>query len=158
MQNKTLNEPWVQFKVRKAKTTDIDAVYHIRREQFTTPWKKEQFRDELYHHIANFFVSEDISTGKIAGYIIFWIIEEILEIHDIAVKEEAKRKSVANSLMDVMLKEAAIANVKEIFLEVRKSNAPAIRLYEKYGFKKIGKREKYFSKPVECANVYKLEI
>lgn len=142
--------------IRKARPGDIDAVYYIKQEQFSNPWKKKLFYDELNHDIAFFYVAEDTATGEIIGYIIFWIIQETLELHDIAVIEKYKKKGAGSQLMDFMLETARARQVEEMFLEVRQSNTVAIALYEKYNFKKINVRKNYYTEPVEDAAVYAL--
>ncbi|MDQ1352365.1 MAG: [ribosomal protein S18]-alanine N-acetyltransferase [Acidobacteriota bacterium] len=142
--------------IRKARPADIDAVYYIKREQFSNPWKKQSFYDELDHDIAFFYVAEDTVTHEIIGYIIFWIIQETLELHDIAVIEKYKKKGIGAQLMDFMLETARARQVEEIFLEVRQSNTAAVTLYEKYHFKRIDVRKNYYSEPVEDAAIYAL--
>lgn len=142
--------------IRKAQPGDIDAIYYIKKEQFSNPWKKQLFYDELDHDIAFFYAAEDTATGEIIGYIIFWIIRETLELHDIAVREKYKKKGIGSQLMDFMLETARARQVEEMFLEVRQSNTAAITLYEKYNFKKIDVRKNYYTGPVEDAAVYAL--
>ncbi|MCP4154675.1 MAG: ribosomal protein S18-alanine N-acetyltransferase [bacterium] len=146
------------LRIRKALLKDIDKVYSIEQEQFPHPWKKNFFISELSHDIARFFVAEDTDSRALAGYIIFWIIEETIELHDIAVAESYKRKGIASKLVDFLLDTADGGNVIEVFLEVRKSNQAAIAFYETYNFKKIDERKNYYKKPTENALVLKLEI
>jgi [ribosomal protein S18]-alanine N-acetyltransferase len=142
--------------VRKAKPADIDPVYYIKQEQFSNPWKKQLFYDELDHDIAFFYVTEDTASHEIIGYIIFWIIQETMELHDIAVIEKYKKKGIGSQLLDFMMEIARARQVEEIFLEVRQSNTPAITLYEKYHFKRIDVRKNYYTEPVEDAAIYAL--
>jgi len=142
--------------IRKARPGDIDAVYYIKKEQFSNPWKKQFFYDELDHDIAFFYVAEDTTSKEIIGYIIFWIIRETLELHDIAVIEKYKKKGAGSQMMEFMLETAGARQVEEMFLEVRQSNTAAIAFYEKYHFKKIDMRKDYYTEPVEDASVYAL--
>jgi ribosomal-protein-alanine N-acetyltransferase len=151
-------QPACTILIRKARPADIDAVYYIKQEQFTNPWKKQAFYDELDHDIAFFYVAEDTEAQEISGYIIFWIIQETLELHDIVVREKYKQKGIGSRLMDFMLETARSQQVEEMFLEVRQSNAAAIRLYEKYHFKKIDVRKNYYTDPKEDAIVYALMV
>lgn len=141
---------------RKARLEDIDAVFYIKQEQFSNPWKKKFFYDELNHDIAFFYVAVDTATKEVIGYIIFWIIQETLELHDIAVIEKYKKKGIGSQLMDFMLETGRGRQVEEMFLEVRYSNTAAIAFYEKYNFKKIDVRKNYYTEPVEDAVVYAL--
>ena len=60
-------------------------------------------------------------------------------------------------LVEELIKSAAERGVTNIFLEVRASNASAIHLYEKYGFRQISVRKGYYTKPLEDALVMKRE-
>lgn len=110
------------------------------------------------HDIAYFFVAEEPGTGEILGYILFWIIEETMELHDIAVKKNRENKGLGSRLMEFMLGQAGSKGVREIFLEVRESNRAAIRLYDKFRFKKIDTRKDYFNQPREDALIYALYL
>ena len=142
--------------IRKARAEDIDSIYSIKQEQFLNPWKKDFFSNELSHDISYFYVAEDRETNKILGYIIFWIIEETLELHDIAVRGEHKKKGIGFLMMNVLLKIARARKVEELFLEVRKSNIEAIKFYETFNFKQIGVRKNYYKNPIEDALVFRL--
>lgn len=145
----------MNIRIRKARSRDIDAIYSIEQEQFLHPWKKKFFTSELTHNISFFYVAEDTDSMEVAGYIIFWIIEETLELHDIAVKGTYKKKGLGGRLMSFMFETAEARGVEEMFLEVRKSNKEAICFYEKFNFKQIDERKNYYTDPVENALVYK---
>lgn len=148
----------MSIRIRKTRAEDIDAVYSIELEQFTHPWKKKFFISELSHDISFFYAAEDTDSKEVAGYIIFWIVEETLELHDIAVKGTYKKKGIGSQLMRFMFETAAARGVEEMFLEVRKSNRDAVTFYEKFNFKQVGERKDYYSDPLENALVYKLII
>lgn len=114
--------------------------------------------DELTHDISYFYVAEDVETKEIAGYIIFWIIEETLELHHIAVKAGYKKKGIGAHLMHLLLETARSREVEELFLEVRRSNTEAIHFYEAFRFKPIDVRKSYYTDPQEDALVYKLNL
>jgi ribosomal-protein-alanine N-acetyltransferase len=144
--------------MRKTRAEDIDTIFRIKQEQFLNPWKKDFFYDEISHDISYFYVAEDTKTNEIRGYIIFWIIQETLELHDMAVIEKHKKKGIGSLMMNFMLETARVRKVEELFLEVRKSNEEAIKFYEKFNFKQIGKRKNYYKNPIEDALVYSLTI
>ena len=92
-----------------------------------------------------------MESGEIVGHI---CLETVLDegiLTSIAVKEKYRNKGIAKKLMDSFIDEAKNRNIAFINLEVRASNAPAIALYEKYGFVKMGTRKNYYSKPIEDA-------
>lgn len=144
-----------QVVIRKTVAPDIDAILKIEGEQFANPWKRKDFTPELNHDIAYFYVAEDQDTGAIAGYIIFWVIEEMIELHNIAVSGVYKKKGIGKKLMLFMLEKATQCDVKEIFLEVRKSNTEAILFYEAFHFELVSIRKSYYSEPTEDGMIYK---
>jgi ribosomal-protein-alanine acetyltransferase len=146
----------LRIRIRKAKTNDISAIASIEQQQFPHPWKKSYFTDELSHDISYFYAAEDILTHQVAGYIIFWIVEDLLELHKIVTAENFKKKGIGKKLFQFMLEIAKQKKVKEIFLEVRKSNSDAIKLYESFHFELAGIREAYYQDPVEDALIYRL--
>jgi len=146
----------LHIRIRKTKTDDITTIAGIEQQQFPNPWKKSYFTDELAHNISYFYAAEDILTNQLAGYIIFWIVEDLLELHKIVTAENYKRKGIGKKLFLFMLETAKQKKVKEIFLEVRKSNTAAIKFYESFHFELAGIREAYYHDPSEDALIYRL--
>jgi len=141
--------------VRKAFAGDIPRVFEIETEVTPNPWKESYFGDEIKNPLSFFYVAENEASGTIAGFIVFWLIDDQMELHNIAVSKEAQRTGVARSLMELMMQIATECGVRELFLEVRASNEPAMSLYETFGFVSIGVRKNYYSKPREDAILYK---
>ena len=141
--------------VRKATALDVSGAFEIETEVTPNPWKERYFQAELENPLSFFYVAEEDSFGGIVGFIVFWLIDEQMELHNIAVSGAAQRKGVANALMNLMMNIASECEVREIFLEVRASNQAAISLYEKFGFISVGVRKNYYSRPGEDARLYK---
>jgi [ribosomal protein S18]-alanine N-acetyltransferase len=146
------------IRIRKAKIGDIDSISDIDTRQFPDPWKINHFIDELSHNISFFYVAEEVNSKTIMGYINFWIVEETLELHKVAVSEDFTGKGIGKRLFLFMLETAKNKNVEELFLEVRKSNTAAIKLYKSFGFQLIDVRKNYYSEPQEDASIYKLRL
>lgn len=81
------------------------------------------------------YVKDDI----LQGYLYYSNIYDRLEINQIEVEPNFRRQGIASKLIEELLKEN-----KDITLEVRENNKQAIKLYEKYGFKKVAIRENYY--------------
>jgi ribosomal-protein-alanine N-acetyltransferase len=144
------------IRIRKAEANDISAIAGIEQQQFPHPWKKSYLIAELSHDISYFYVAEDTVGSRVAGYIIFWIVEDLLELHKIVSAENYKRKGIGKKLFLFMVEIAKQKEVKEVFLEVRKSNTEAIKFYESFHFELAGTRKDYYQDPMEDALIYRL--
>ena len=137
--------------IEKAKACNLQEIADIEKEIFSTPWSLKNITDTFKNENNWFFVGKDLESGEIVGHI---CLETVLDegiLTSIAVKEKYRNKGIAKKLMDSFIDEAKNRNIAFINLEVRASNAPAIALYEKYGFEKVGTRKNYYSKPTEGA-------
>jgi ribosomal-protein-alanine N-acetyltransferase len=87
------------------------------------------------------------------GYIGNWFIAEECHVGTIAVKRENRRQGIAEKLLGFTARKAIEENLSYIILEVRESNDSAIKLYEKLGFKIVGRRKGYYQDTGEDANL-----
>ena len=88
---------------------------------------------------------------NIVGYFGIDILPDFIDILTIVVKEEFKRKHIASFFLEEIFEIAKENNIQKILLEVRKSNIPAQKLYNKFGFKQISIRKNYYNNPNEDA-------
>lgn len=129
--------------IRLMRPEDLDKVMVIERTSFESPWTKNNFFDE--------FKNSDLSTqlvmeldNRIIAFAIVWIIIDECHLANIAVHPDCRRMGVAEILLNKVISIAREKNCKKIMLEVRKSNTPAIQLYNKYRFEKVGVRKNYY--------------
>ena len=127
----------------------IPQIAALERECFSTPWTENMLEDALFDSQASFIVAE-AEDGSILGYAGLHVIVDEGYIDNIAVEEAARRHGVASALLDVYCRFGAV-NLAFLTLEVRKSNLPAIALYEKFGFQQAGLRPGYYQRPREDA-------
>ncbi len=106
-------------------------------------WSKDSFYSEINNKVAKYYTAR-ISTGEIVGYAGAWHIVDEAHITTIATHPDFLRQHVAEALIVKLLKDCYNEFIKYITLEVRVSNNPAIKLYEKYGFKSLGARKGYY--------------
>lgn len=106
-------------------------------------WSRDSFYSEINNKIAKYYTAR-IPTGEIAGYIGTWHIVDEAHITTIATAPEYLRQHIAECLIVKSLEDCYNEFIKYITLEVRVSNIPAIKLYEKYGFKSLGTRKGYY--------------
>ena len=128
----------------------------IERTAFRFPWSAGFFRQELQVACARSILAE--ADGKIIGYVLFWLLPGAIDIHNIAVHVDFRRRGIARVLLGRVIDEARRQSIVHIMLEVRKSNLPAQKLYETVGFLTVGLRKGYYSDNGEDALAMTLEI
>ena len=134
---------------------DVDKIVELFNENFPDGWNKNMllsaFDGGRYFGFCA-FLGEDL-VGFIAlskGY-------DDCDLESIAVSPEHRRKGIAELLIKSAMEKVKEFGLVAVLLEVRETNAPAIRLYEKVGFEKISVRKKYYSDG-ENAVVMKKEL
>lgn len=135
---------------------DIGSIAEIEREAFSTPFKEKDLLDIYESDISSVLVAKH--EGTVVGYVSFTIIIDECQIINFATKEEYKRQGVGKSVMSALIEHCKQRGVCKVFLEVRESNAPAISLYEGYGFTRVGISKNHFSAPRENAILMNLEF
>ena len=146
----------MEITVRFAEKKDVKAIADIEAECFTTPETENTVRDVIENEVYEAFVAEN--DGVIVGHTITMTTCGDTDILSIAVKPEYRRFGIGDRLMENLFESAEKNNVENIFLEVRRSNIPAISLYEKNGFEKIGERKNFYDLPREDAVLMKKTI
>ncbi|MBQ2282549.1 MAG: ribosomal protein S18-alanine N-acetyltransferase [Agathobacter sp.] len=135
--------------IRKMEARDVSGVAKIEQENFSMPWSEKAFMDSLSQKEALFLVAEE--EDRVLGYIGIYLSFEEGEITNVSVDSSSRNKGVGSELVEQLKKEAQARGTEKIFLEVRVSNEPAIRLYEKQGFEQVGCRKNFYEKPREDA-------
>jgi ribosomal-protein-alanine N-acetyltransferase len=133
--------------------SEIEAVLAIEEASFTSPWTREMYAAELENEGVSYCFLARIDTGEAVGFCSFWRIVDELHINNLAVLPAWRRTGVATSLLDHVIKEGVRLGARRATLEVRRSNEPARRLYERFGFSVAGVRRAYYTHPVEDAIV-----
>jgi len=137
-------------------TADLDEIMVIERSSFPVPWSPGFFRQELQVACARSILAE--VHGKIIGYVIFWLLPGAIDIHNIAVHVDYRRRRLARSLLERVIDQARRQSIVRIMLEVRASNSPAQKLYQGMGFLTTGIRKGYYSDNGEDALAMTLEL
>jgi ribosomal-protein-alanine N-acetyltransferase len=121
-----------------------------------SPWTEEQFQSTLKQEHLFYILAE--SEAELIGFLAGSMIHQEAEIYNIVVSKEYKRQGIGSKLMSEMKRMLQVNGVRELFLEVRVSNKPAILLYKSFGFQPVGVRKNYYSKPREDAVVLKCTL
>ena len=126
---------------------DIEMLAAIERLCFSVPWSRAAFRAELLNPNARFFVA--VQEEKAAGYIGMHSVAGEGYITNVAVRPDFRRQGIGMRLLERLMEQAEKEGLAFVTLEVRPTNQSAIALYERFGFKPVGLRKKYYRKPVE---------
>ena len=123
---------------------DVEAVVQIEAEAYGKHhWAKSSFYDEMSNNLAKYYVAK-MPDGELVGYAGTWHIIDEGHITTIAVKKEYLRNHIGEAIIQRIIEDCYKNNIKYLTLEVRVSNIPAIKLYEKYGFQSLGTRKGYY--------------
>jgi [ribosomal protein S18]-alanine N-acetyltransferase len=127
----------------------LDEVARLEAASFANPWSREMLARELRNgDVARVYVLHD-RQGELLAFCGCWFIADELHINTLAVTAHARRQGIATRLLRFVFAEARTTGIRRATLEVRRSNAPALKLYEGLGFQVQAIRANYYSGPVE---------
>ena len=127
---------------RAMTSDDADAVAALEEKVFAMPWSREDFWREMRNELAEYVVGE--LDGKIIAYAGAWVSFEQAEVMHIAVEPDFRGQGVGTLLFGELITAVKERGAKSITLEVRPSNTVAIKLYESFGLKSVGRRRGYY--------------
>jgi ribosomal-protein-alanine N-acetyltransferase len=128
----------------------------IERASFTTPWPPQAYRQELEsNRLAAYLVG--VMDSDVVAYGGIWLMVDEAHITTFAVHPLYRRRRIGERLLLSLLDLSLDRHAREATLEVRLSNLAARRLYEKYGFRPVGIRPRYYSDNQEDALIMTTE-
>ena len=146
------------IEIRGMAETDLDQVMAIEKKSFAAPWSRNLFKETLAFSLAFNFVVRKKVDNKVVGYANFYLIRDEVQVLNIAIDPGSRGKGYAASLLSHAIALLKERKAEDFYLEVREGNAHALRLYHKLGFRKIGKRRKYYPETNEDAIVMHLKV
>jgi len=145
--------------VRSAALNDVPAILAIEQQALgAAHWTAEQYQELVGSGVV--LVAEDAAeeAGQLCGFVCAKAVAGDWEIENVVVAAAFLRRGIANELLRNLIQRAAGEAASAILLEVRESNLPARRLYEKHGFREMGRRRGYYRDPMEDAILYALRF
>ena len=137
--------------IRKAEKKDLPFFIMLEETCFGSPWSEKTLQDLFSSSYDQIWTAEE--DGQIVGYANLRILCGEGEIERVAVAPDRRCRGIGALLMQSMIGAAEADGAEAISLEVRAGNQPAIRLYQKYGFRSEGIRRNYYQNPVEDAMI-----
>jgi len=136
--------PPLKVVISAMRLEDLEEVQRIEEASFTTPWPPNAYRSELLtNRLASYLVAR--VDDRIVAYGGMWLMVDEAHITTFAVHPAWRRQRLGEQLLLAFLDLARDRHAREATLEVRLSNLAARRLYEKYGFRPVGVRPRYYS-------------
>lgn len=140
------------MRIEPATSADLDAIHEIERHSFKVAWSRTAFEAELARDIAHIDVAR---APHVIGFCNYWLVAASAEVHilSIATHPDRRRAGVGAKLLAHALDAGRAIGATRATLEVRKSNRPAIALYERAGFCTVHVRARYYQDDAEDALV-----
>jgi ribosomal-protein-alanine N-acetyltransferase len=148
--------PPLRLLIEPMRLDDLDDVHQIELASFSSPWPPNAYRSELEtSRLANYLVVR--AAGRLIAFGGMWLMVDEAHITTFAVHPAWRRQRIGERLLLAFLDLAIDRHAREATLEVRLSNIGARRLYEKYGFRPVGLRPRYYSDDGEDALIMTTE-
>ncbi len=142
--------------IRRMTLEDLPQIAALEKVCFSDPWSQRSITSELSNPYSRWLVWEE--EGTVLGYIGSQTVPPEADVMNIAVAPQHRKQKIGSKLLTALCELLHREGIDKLFLEVRASNAPAIALYEGFGFQILGRRPKYYVNPVEDAYIMGKEL
>ena len=132
-----------KIKIMPMHASDIDAITPNFETEFDKFWNINTLRNDFSNPNSTYIIAK--IDDEIVGFAGFLKICDETNIMNIVTKVDKRHLGIGSKLMQALIDEAKKQNLTSITLEVNDKNFQAIKLYEKFGFKRIGLRKKYYN-------------
>lgn len=152
-----------QILLKSLDIEDIEEILAIERMCFKSAWSREVFANEVLS-VDDFYCIgakiHDTETGqpRLVGFIVYWDVYQYLHIINIAVHQDYRNIGIGRRLICHAMEFTRANNIRIVMLEVRRSNIVAQKLYQKFGFEKVGVKRGYYPDGQEDALMMALRM
>jgi [ribosomal protein S18]-alanine N-acetyltransferase len=136
---------------RTLSDADLDDIVAIETASFSNPWTRDMYVRELQNPDVSFLYVLRVTGEGIVAFCSFWLVLDEVHINNLAVRGDFRGRGVGTALLEHVLQAGATRGAARATLEVRRSNVPARRLYERMGFEIAATRPNYYVSPAEDA-------
>jgi ribosomal-protein-alanine N-acetyltransferase len=146
------------FSIEPMRLGDLDDVMEIEKLSFKSPWSGQVFLEEMARDWAHVDVVRDLARRRAVAFGNYWQVADEVHLLNLATHPEARRAGHASRMLAHIVAFGRAQGCRLITLEVRRSNAAALRLYRRYGFRAVGVRPNYYAEDQEDAIVMLLDL
>jgi len=134
----------------------LPTLAELERQCFTPPASEARLREKL--NLEHFHGLVALLDDEVVGFLGVDEIAGEAFVDDLAVSPQYRRRGVASALLARAEVGAILRGCGKIHLECREGNAAALRLYERRGYKRVGKRKNFYESPREDAILMTMEV
>ena len=135
--------------IAKMTADHVSQIAELEKICFSDPWSENSIAHEIENELSLWLVALD--GDRVAGYVGSQSVMGESDMMNIAVHPDYRRQGIAEALVLALVSRLKSEGNYQLTLEVRASNTPAQRLYEKLGFTEVGRRRNYYRAPREDA-------
>ena len=146
----------MNYTISEVREELLPQIQKIEQQSFSVPWTEAMLRMQLQPDSHVFLTAE--TDGEVVGYVGLTYVLDEGYISNVAVRPDRRRRGAADALLGALEARARALRLSFLTLEVRESNAPAIALYGKHGYRIAGRRKNYYEKPTEDALLMTLTL
>ena len=129
--------------IRQADLTDVPAMARIERESFDSPWSANEITKDVMAG-GGVYVAVALLGEERVGYAEVRSVAGEAQIYNIAIAPEMRGRGVGEALLRHVISAAEAQGCNVVTLEVKAGNDAAMKLYEKLGFREVGRRPRYY--------------
>lgn len=134
----------MEITINKMLACDLDEIKDFLISDYDDFWNYNIFKSELENENSIYLVAK--YDDLIVGFAGFTIMVDEADITNIVVKKDFRNKKIGTKLLEELLKVISSINyITSVTLEVSENNKNAIKLYENFGFSKVGFRKNYYA-------------
>ena len=121
---------------------DLDQVFALEQSVYPHPWSMANFEDSLSSNYEAWVLRD--RNGDLLGYFLLMAVVDEAHLLNVAVSAQKQGQGLGRFLLNQAVACARGLGMESVLLEVRPSNTRALQIYERYGFKQIGRRKGYY--------------
>lgn len=133
----------MQIKISKMNIDDLNKISPVLLTEFDDFWNYNILKSELENENSKYIVAKN--NDEIVGFAGIWISIDEAHVTNIVTKKDLRKNGIGSTLLEELINLSKNLNLVSITLEVNENNLDAIKLYEKFGFEKLGIRKKYYN-------------
>jgi len=137
----------IRIEIRDMVPDDAETVAEAEKICFAVPWSRESFWRDISNENTLYLIAEDKqkNPATAVAYMGAWLHGDEAEITNVAVLPDYRRQKIGTHLLTEFVNRLKARGITAMTLEVRPSNTAALKLYQKFGFKEVGRRKGYYA-------------